>query len=80
MEILGFIVIEVIFSGIGWICLYAWYRNRKKMEEIKNKKYGGQYSSAGLVMILNFIAGVGAVSMLVLIIFFLIMWITKTAN
>jgi len=36
-EILGFIVVEIILSGIGWLCLLVWYRNKKKMEAIKNE-------------------------------------------
>jgi hypothetical protein len=59
MEILGFILIEIILSGIGWVCLYVWHRDRKKVERIKNEEYAGEYSSAGRVMILNLIAGVG---------------------
>jgi hypothetical protein len=77
-EILGFFVIEIIFAGIGWVCLYVWYRNRKKMEEIKNKKYAGEYSSAGRVMILNLIAGVGAIACFGMVIFSLAAWIYKS--
>jgi hypothetical protein len=75
VEILGFLVFEVIFSGIGWICLYVWYRNRKKMEEIKNKKYAGEYSSIGRIIMLNLIAGFGAIAMFAIVIFFLGLWI-----
>jgi hypothetical protein len=79
-EIVGFIVFEVIFSVIGWVCLYAWYRNRKKMEEIKNKEYAGEYSSVGRVMLLNLIAGVGAISMFGIVIFILISSIYKAIS
>jgi hypothetical protein len=74
-EILGFLIIELIFSGIGWVCLYVWYRNRRKMEEIKNKEYAGEYSSVGRVMMLNLIAGAGAIFMFGSVIFFLGLWI-----
>ena len=77
-EILGFIVIEIIFAGIGWLCLLVWYRNKKKMEAIKNEKYAGEYSSVGRVMILNLIAGVGAVTMFGIVVFSIGYWIYKS--
>ena len=77
MEALGLVVTEIVFSGIGWGCLYVLYRNRTKMEEIKNNKYGGKYSAAGIVIILNLVAGFGAVSMFGVMIFFLISWMIK---
>jgi len=79
MEILGYLVVEIILtgilSGIGWVCLYVWYRDRKKIEKIKNEKYAGNYSSVGGVMILNLIAGVGAITLSVGLIFALAAWI-----
>jgi len=78
MEIIGFIVIELIFSAIGWVCLSIWYRNRNKIEKIKDEKYAGQYSGAGRVFILNLIAGVGAITMFGIVIFFLVSWIYKS--
>jgi hypothetical protein len=77
VELAGFILVEIVFTGIGWLCLYVWYRNRKKMEEIKNKEYAGEYSSVGRVMILNLIAGIGAVVMFGIVISFLVIWIYK---
>jgi hypothetical protein len=77
VEIVGFIVIEIILSGVGWLCLFVWYRHRKKMEIIKNEKYAGAYSSAGQIFILNLIAGVGAISMFGIVIFFMIFWVYK---
>jgi hypothetical protein len=71
IEILGLFFVEIIFSVIGWICLYVWYRNRKKMEEIKNKEYAGEYSSVGRVMMLNLAAGLGAIAMFSIVIFLL---------
>ena len=47
------------------------------MEEIKNKEYAGEYSSVGRVMILNLIAGAGAIFMFGSVIFFLGLWIYK---
>jgi hypothetical protein len=68
-EIVGslilFVVTEVLLAGLGWLCLFVRYRNRKKMEEIKNRKYKGEYSAAGNVMFLNlitFIARAGAIA------------------
>ena len=74
-ELIGFVFFEIIFSGIGWLCLYVWYRNRKKMEEIKNKEYAGEYSAVGRVMLLNLVAGVGAISMFGIVIYALFFWI-----
>jgi len=80
MEVLGFILIEVIFSGIGWVCLYVWHRDKKKIEKIKNEEYAGEYSSAGRIMILNLIAGVGAITMFGIVLCFLIAWIYKAVT
>ena len=77
-EILGAIVFEFIFAAIGWVCLFVWYRNRKKMEEIKNEKYAGEYSAAGRIMILNLIAAVGAIACFGMVIFSLAAWIYKS--
>ena len=75
MEIIGFLIIELIFSAIGWFCLSIWYRDRKKIEKVKEEKYAGHYSGAGRVFTLNFIAGVGAIVMFGLVIVFLFKWI-----
>ncbi|HEY3406256.1 MAG TPA: hypothetical protein VGK59_22870 [Ohtaekwangia sp.] len=71
---IGFIIVEIVLAALGWVCLFVWYRNRKKMEEIKNKEYAGEYSAAGKVFILNFIAGAGAISMFGMVIFFLVVF------
>ena len=76
--IIGFIVFELIFSAIGWICLLIWYRDRKKINKIKAEKYAGQYSGGGRVFILNLIAGVGAITMFGIVIVFLVMWIYRS--
>jgi hypothetical protein len=78
MEIIGFIIIEFVFSAIGWFCLLVWYRDRKKIEKIKNEEYAGQYSGAGRVFILNLIAGVGAITMFGMVIVLLVSWIYKS--
>jgi hypothetical protein len=78
MEIIGFIIIECVFSAIGWICLSIWYRDRKKIQNIKDEKYAGLYSGAGRVFILNLIAGVGAITMLGIVIVLLVAWIYKS--
>lgn len=80
MEILGFILTEGILSGIGWVCLYIWHRDRKKIEKIKNEEYAGQYSYAGRVMILNLIAGIGAVAMFGIAIFVLVAWVYRSVT
>jgi hypothetical protein len=58
-------------------CLLVWHRDRKKIEEIKNKKYVGEFSRAGRIFILNFIAGVGAIAMFGIAITVLVLWIYK---
>jgi len=63
MEIIGFIIIEFVFSAIGWACLLIWHRDRKIIEKLRDKKYAGQYSAAGRIFILNLIAGLGAIAM-----------------
>lgn len=77
MEIIGFIIIEVAFSAIGWICLSVWYRDRKKIEKIKEAKYAGHYSGAGRVFVLNLIAGIGAIIMFGVVIAVLVSWTYK---
>ena len=77
MEILGFMAIDIIISGIGFLCLFVWYRNRKKVEQIKNEKYAGSYGAAGRIMILNFIAGAGAICLFVFLIFSIATWMYR---
>ena len=45
MEIIGFIIIEFIFSAIGWLCLLIWYRDRKKIKKIRDEEYAGKFGS-----------------------------------
>ncbi|HEY0743606.1 MAG TPA: hypothetical protein VGD40_19200 [Chryseosolibacter sp.] len=75
MEIIGFIIIEFVFSAIGWACLSIWHRDRKKIEKIKEKRYAGKYSGAGRVFLLNLIAGAGAIAMFGIVLFLLATWI-----
>ena len=77
MEIFGFIIIEIVFSAIGWCCLFIWYRDRKKIEKIKEKEYAGLYSAAGRIFLLNLVAGVGAVTMFGIVIVLLVSIIFK---
>ncbi len=77
MAIIEFIIIEFVFSAIGWVCLSIWYRDRKKIEKIKEEKYAGQYSGAGRVFIMNLIAGVGAIVMFGMVIVLLVTWTYK---
>jgi hypothetical protein len=75
---MGFIIVDFIFAAIGWICLSIWYRDRKKIEKIKDEKYAGLYSGAGRVFFLNLIAGVGAIAMLGIVIALIVSWIYKS--
>lgn len=77
MEILGFIFIEIILTGIGWLCLFIWYRDKKKVREIRDKKYAGEYSSVPVILILNLAAGLGAITMFSIVILFLVTWIYR---
>ena len=77
MEILGFIFIEIILAGIGWLCLFIWYRDKKKVKEIRDKKYAGAYSAVPGILILNLIAGIGAITMFSIVIYFLGVWIYR---
>lgn len=72
MEILGFIFLELILSGLGWLCLMIWYRDRKKVKEIRDKKYAGEYSTVVKILTLNLVAGTGAVVMAGAVIFVMV--------
>jgi hypothetical protein len=69
---------EPIFSLIGWLCLYLWYKDEVKIEKIINEKYAGKYSYAGRVLVLNFIAGAGAIVVFGFVIFLLVNWIFRS--
>lgn len=69
MEIFGFIFLELILSGLGWLCLMIWYRDRKKVKEIRDKKYAGEYSTVVKILTLNVVAATGAVVMTGAVIF-----------
>lgn len=72
MEILGFVLVELILSGLGWLCLMIWYRDRKKVKEIRDKKYAGDYSAVVRILALNVLAGTGAVVMIGAVIFVMV--------
>jgi hypothetical protein len=78
MEIIGYVITDIILSSIGWVYLYAWYRDKKKIEKIKDEKYAGRFSTAGRVLILNLIAGAGAIAMFGVAITILVMWIYQS--
>ena len=52
--------------------------DEEKIDKIKNEEYAGEYSSAGRIIILTLIAGVGAITMFGIVIFFLAAWIYKS--
>lgn len=72
------IVFDLLFSFIGWVCLYVWYRDGKKVEKVKNDKYAGAFHAAGKVFFLNLIAGVGAAAMIGFVFFVLTTWIYES--
>jgi hypothetical protein len=78
MEIIGFIIIEFIFSAIGWLCLLIWYRDRKKIKKIRDEEYAGKFGAAGRIFILNLIAGTGAITMFGIVITILVTWIYRS--
>lgn len=80
MEIFGSLILDLIVSCIGWVCLYVWYRDKKKVEEIKNKKYAGSFRAAGGILILNFIAATGAIALSGFLIFFFVSWVYKSIS
>ena len=80
MEIIGFILIELVLSAVGWLCLSVWYRDRKKIEKIKQEKFAGEYSAAGRIFLLNLVAGVGAIAMFGIVIVALVLWIYKSLS
>ena len=47
------------------------------MEKIRLEKYNGQYSAAGLIIILNTISGIGALAMVCVIIIAIYILITN---
>ena len=77
IEIIVVVVGQWVLSGIGWICLWVRYRDLDRMEEVKDKEYAGEYSSAGCVMILNFIAGLGALFLSGMLVAFLVVWVYR---
>lgn len=78
MEMLGFAIMQVVFAGIGWLCLYAWYWDQKKVSCVVTEKYYGSYSGAGKVLILNFVAGTGAAAMIGMVLYVLFRWIYQS--
>ena len=62
------LIFEGIFNLIGRAWLYVRYRDTAKVEKILHKEYHGLFSIAGRIYVLNFIAGVGALSLSVLLI------------
>jgi hypothetical protein len=48
---------ETIFSLVGQVCLYGWYRDSDKIEKIKVEKYHRQFSVAGWIFATNFFIG-----------------------
>lgn len=75
MEIIGYILVDVFIAGIGWLCLWVWYRNRKKVQQVRDEQFAGSYGAAGRIFILNLIAGAGAVTMIGIIIALVIHWV-----
>jgi len=80
MELLAVFVMEFVFAAIGWFCLLVWYRDRKKIQQIKNDQYAGHYSGAGRIFVLNFVAGIGAITMFGMVILILILSVYRYFN
>lgn len=75
MDVLGYILIDLFLSCVGCLYLYVWLRDRKKIERIKNEKYGGKFRNAGILLMLNIVAIVGAITTFGAAILLLVYWI-----
>lgn len=63
-----FIFSEILFVVIGWIYLFFKYRNFSKMNAIKDKEYGGEYSNVGKIKAFQAILVVFIVTLLLFLI------------
>lgn len=75
MDVLGSLIIDIILSGIGSLYLYVRYRNKRIRMKVKNDKYAGSYGAAGGVLMLNLVAGTGAIVLFGFLMFILVAWI-----
>ena len=62
------LISNLIFSGVGRLYLLIRYRDFELIKKIKDEKYAGYYSIAGRVVVLNIIAGLGALVVFALLI------------
>jgi hypothetical protein len=71
---MDFLLFDLIMSFIGWSVLIVRFRSHKKAKEFVEDKFQGLWRVAGTAYFLNFIAGAGALLLLI----FLIAIIFKT--
>jgi len=70
---MSYLFAEFFFSLFGRIVLFIMYRNVDKMRKVRDAEYAGYYSGAGRVYLLNAVAFIGAASLTI----FLIVYIVK---
>jgi len=61
----------IITPLFGWLLLVVKLRSTSAAKKERDEKYGGDYGVVGVVVLLNTIAGVGALIMIVVVFFFL---------
>ncbi len=61
----------IIAPLFGWLFLIIKHRSQSGAKKERDARYGGDYGVVGIVVMLNTIAGVGALIMVILVLFFL---------
>ncbi|MCF6352286.1 MAG: hypothetical protein L3J06_04675 [Cyclobacteriaceae bacterium] len=55
----------------GWLFLVIKHRSQSSAKRERDTKYGGDYGVVGIVVMLNIVAGIGTLTMIILVLFFL---------
>ena len=66
MEFLIPILFEPIATAIGWLCLWIWHRDIKKVKQVRDDEFDGSYVAVTKWILMNIIAAIGTVVLLVL--------------
>jgi hypothetical protein len=62
-----YLIGKPVLSLIGFLYLRLQYKDKQLIAKIRDEKYNGEYSAAGLVIVLNTIAGIGFLGMVFVI-------------